>query len=138
MYLRTRWHSPSGGNNQSDNLSLISSFSVQDLNDIFNGHIPVPMLRIHSVDDSVLPSGSSLLPIETGKKGSGGNSVHGRLSQSTVDMTSLDGECGGMESSLDRSPSVGTQTTDVEAVVIPDSVHPDVVSGVWGLGWVWG
>ena len=129
---------PSGWNNQSDNLSLISSFSVQDLNDIFKGHIPVPTLRIHSVDDSMLPSGSSLLPIETGKEGSGGNSVLGRLSQSTVDMTSLDGECGGMESSLDRSPSVGTQTTDVEAVVIPDSVHPDVVSGVWGLGWVWG
>ena len=72
---------PSGGNNQSDNLSLISSFSVQDLNNIFKGHIPVPTLRIHSVDDSMLPSGSSLLPIETGKKGSGGNSVHGRLSQ---------------------------------------------------------
>ena len=42
-----------------------------------------------------------------------------------------------MESSLDRSPSVGTQTADVEAVVIPDSVHPDVVSRVWGLGLVW-
>ena len=104
---------------------------MQDLNDIFKGHIPVPMLRIHSVDDSVLPSGSSLLPIETGKKGLGGNSVHGRLSQSTVDMTSLDGECGGMESSLDRSPSVGTQAADVEVVVIPNSASR---CGEWGGG----
>ena len=78
----------------------------------------------------MLTSGSSLLPIETGKKGSAGNSIHGRLSQSTVDMTSLDRECWGLESSLDRSPSVGTQAADVEVVVIPDSVHPDVVSGV--------
>ena len=103
---------PSGGNNQSDNLSLISSFSVQDLNDVFKGHILVPTLRIRSVDDIMLPSGSSLLPIETGKKGSGGNSVHGRLSQSTVDMTSLDGEWG-----VGAEVGVGCSEDEVSGVV---------------------
>ena len=95
---------PSGGN-QSDTASLISSFSVQDLHDIFKGHIPVPTLRIHSVDDSMLPNGSTFPDMSD--RAPEGNGFNSRLSQSTMDMTSLDGECVG--NGLERSPSVGTQ-----------------------------
>ena len=118
---------PSGWNHPSDDTaSLVSSFSVQDLNDIFKGHIPVPSLRIHSVDDSMIPNGS----LDGSKKSpSGSGIIHGRLSQSTMDVTSLDGEM--LETnSLERSPSVGTQPPEVETVVVPDLVHPDVVSVV--------
>ena len=117
---------PSGGNRPSeDTASLVSSFSVQDLQDIFKGHIPVPTLRIHSVDDSMIPNG----PPDGSKKSPSKSGIHSRLSQSTLDMTSLDGESGVLESnSLERSPSVGTQPPEVEVVVVPDSVHPDVVS----------
>ncbi|KAL5491236.1 hypothetical protein EMCRGX_G016484 [Ephydatia muelleri] len=115
---------PSGGNRPSeDTASLVSSFSVQDLQDIFKGHIPVPTLRIHSVDDSMIPNG----PPDGSKKSPSKSGIHSRLSQSTLDMTSLDGESGVLESnSLERSPSVGTQPPEVEVVVVPDPVHPDV------------
>lgn len=114
-------YTPILGNHQSDLNSLVSSFSVQDLHDIFKGHIPVPTLRIHSVDDSMLPNGSN-----ASNKSPGDTSMNSRLSQSTVDMTNLDGENLGLENSLERSPSVGIQPSEVETVVIPDSVHPDV------------